>query len=57
MDVLVLGDYHWIPSNIWIGVGRMNVDQVRFKLDKLYRRWGIDFRQAKGYPFWCLLPE
>jgi len=40
--------YHWIPSNIWIGVGRMSIDQVRFKLDKLYRKWGIDFKQAKA---------
>lgn len=40
--------YHWIPSNIWVGVGRMSVDQVRFKLDKLYRKWGIEFKQAKA---------
>lgn len=40
--------YQWIPSNIWIGVGRMTVDQVRFKLAPLYKKWGIDFRQARG---------
>ncbi len=40
--------YQWIPSNIWIGVGRMTVDQVRFKLGPLYKRWGIDYRQAKA---------
>ncbi len=40
--------YQWIPSNIWVGVGRMNIDQVRFKLDKVYRKWGIDFKQAKA---------
>jgi sulfide:quinone oxidoreductase len=40
--------YQWIPSNIWVGVGRMTIDQVRFKLAPLYKRWGIDFRQAKA---------
>ncbi len=24
--------YQWIPSNIWVGVGKMTVDQVRFRL-------------------------
>ncbi|MEN8204042.1 MAG: FAD/NAD(P)-binding oxidoreductase [Bacteroidota bacterium] len=40
--------YHWIPSNIWVGVGRMTIDQVRFKLEKVYRKWGIAFKQAKA---------
>ncbi|MEN8230831.1 MAG: FAD/NAD(P)-binding oxidoreductase [Bacteroidota bacterium] len=40
--------YQWIPSNIWVGVGRMTIDNVRFKLARVYRRWGIDFRQAKA---------
>ena len=40
--------YQWIPSNIWVGVGKMKVDQVRFKLAPLYKRWGIDFKQAKA---------
>lgn len=40
--------YQWIPSNIWVGVGEMTVDQVRFNLKKVYNRWGIDFRQAKA---------
>jgi sulfide:quinone oxidoreductase len=40
--------YQWIPSNIWVGVGRMTVDQVRFKLGPLYQRWGVDYRQAKA---------
>lgn len=40
--------YQWVPSNIWVGVGKMNIDQVRFKLDKVYRRWGIEFHQAKA---------
>ena len=40
--------YQWIPSNIWVGVGRMTVEQVRFKLQKVYKRWGIIFKQAKA---------
>jgi sulfide:quinone oxidoreductase len=40
--------YQWIPSNIWVGVGRMTIDQVRFKLTPLYKRWGIRFEQAKA---------
>jgi len=40
--------YQWIPSNIWVGVGRMTAEQVRFKLEKVYKRWNIDFRQAKA---------
>ncbi len=40
--------YHWIPSNIWIGVGRMTIDQVRFRLDQRYQKAGIVFKQAKA---------
>jgi len=50
-DVIVVSPsqyYQWVPSNIWVGVGKMTPDQVRFKLNKVYTRWGIDFRQAKA---------
>jgi len=40
--------YQWIPSNIWVGIGRMSIDQVRFKLKKVYDRWGIILKQAKA---------
>lgn len=40
--------YQWIPSNIWVGVGKMKIDQVRFKLEPVYRRWKINFHQAKA---------
>jgi len=40
--------YQWIPSNIWVGVGAMTVDQVRFDLSPVYRRQKIDFHQAKA---------
>lgn len=40
-DVIVASPsayYQWIPSNIWVGVGKMSVDQVRFRLKKVYDR-------------------
>lgn len=40
--------YQWIPSNIWVGVGKMTIDQVRFKLKPVYDRWKIDFKQARA---------
>jgi len=46
--------YQWIPSNIWVGVGKMSIDQVRFKLKPVYDRWKIDFRQARAT---ALFPE
>jgi len=44
--------YHWVPSNIWVGVGRMKVDEVRFKLDKRYKKAGIIYKQAKAVSFY-----
>ncbi len=46
--------YQWIPSNIWVGVGKMTIDQVRFKLKPVYDRWKIDFKQAKAI---AIFPE
>jgi sulfide:quinone oxidoreductase len=40
--------YQWVPSNIWVGVGKMTIDQVRFKLRPVYDRWKIEFKQAKA---------
>ncbi len=40
--------YQWFPSNIWVGIGRMTIDQVRFKLNKVYDRWNIIYKQAKA---------
>ncbi|CAG4912682.1 FAD/NAD(P)-binding oxidoreductase [Acidithrix sp. C25] len=39
-------NWNWIPSNIWVGVGKMTTKQVTFPLAPVYRRKGIDFRQA-----------
>lgn len=40
--------WNWIPSNIWVGVGRMQPQAVVFALEPVYRRKRIDFRQAKA---------
>jgi sulfide:quinone oxidoreductase len=40
--------YQWIPSNIWVGVGRMSSKQVTFSLDEVYKKQGIKFHQAKA---------
>ena len=39
-------NWNWIPSNIWVGVGRMKTEQVTFKLGPIYKRQGIGYRQA-----------
>ncbi len=44
--------WNWIPSNIWVGVGRMTTDDVVFPLAPVYRRKGIDFHQAKAVAIW-----
>ncbi|WP_121252828.1 NAD(P)/FAD-dependent oxidoreductase [Nocardioides ferulae] len=46
--------WNWIPSNIWVGVGKMGRDDVVFPLEPVYERKGIDFRQAKAV---ALRPE
>ena len=38
--------WNWIPSNIWVGVGKMTTDQVTFALAPVYRRQRIEFHQA-----------
>ncbi|CAL8979410.1 Sulfide-quinone reductase [Cellulomonas sp. T2.31MG-18] len=40
--------WNWIPSNIWVGVGKMRKEQVVFPLEPVYRRKGIEFRQARA---------
>ena len=38
--------YNWIPSNIWVGVGKMSSEQVTFPLAPVYKKKGIAFHQA-----------
>jgi sulfide:quinone oxidoreductase len=40
--------WNWIPSNIWVGVGRMTPEDVTFELAPVYRKLGITYVQAKG---------
>ncbi len=39
-------NYQWVPSNIWVGVGLMEPNEVKFKLAPVYDRKGITFKQA-----------
>lgn len=40
--------WNWIPSNIWVGVGSMNKDQVTFPLAPVYKKQKITYYQAKA---------
>jgi len=47
-------NWNWIPSNIWVGVGKMPGSKVIFPLAPIYKRKKIDFVQAKAlsiHPF------
>lgn len=44
-------NYQWIPSNIWVGVGRMKAEQLIFPLAPLYKKKGITYIQAKVTTF------
>ena len=53
-EVLVVSpnsNYQWVPSNIWVGVGRMKSKEVIFPLEPLYKKKGIAYMQAKGVSF------
>lgn len=48
-EVIVISpnsNYQWVPSNIWVGVGLMEPNEVKFKLEPVYKRKGITFKQA-----------
>lgn len=38
--------WNWIPSNIWVGVGRRTAKQVTFPLAPIYQKKGIRYEQA-----------
>lgn len=40
--------YNWIPSNIWVGVGRMAPEDVVIDLKPVYATMGIDFVQGRA---------
>ncbi len=39
-------NYQWVPSNIWVGMGLMTPDQVKFALAPVYKKQGISYKQA-----------
>lgn len=41
--------WNWIPSNIWVGTGRMDKSKVLFPLRPVYDKKGIIFHQAKAF--------
>jgi sulfide:quinone oxidoreductase len=41
-------NWNWIPSNIWVGVGEMQKEQVVFPLAPVYKKHGIGHHQAKA---------
>ncbi len=44
-------NYQWVPSNIWVGIGRMKSKELIFPLEPLYKRKGIGYKQAKVVSF------
>lgn len=40
--------WNWIPSNIWVGVGQMQKEEVVFELAPVYAKAGITYKQAKA---------
>ncbi len=53
-EVLVVSPnrkYQWVPSNIWVGIGRMKPEDVCFALEPVYKRKGIGYKQAKVVSF------
>lgn len=54
-EILVISPnshYQWVPSNIWLGIGRMKTKQVVFPLEPLYKRKNIGYKQAKAVSFY-----
>jgi sulfide:quinone oxidoreductase len=40
--------WNWIPSNIWVGVGKMSKEDVTFDLAPVYNGINIAYKQAKA---------
>ncbi|WP_291869141.1 FAD/NAD(P)-binding oxidoreductase [Maribacter sp.] len=45
------GNYQWVPSNIWVGIGRMKPKDLLFPLAPLYKKKGIGFIRGKAVTF------
>ena len=44
-------NYQWIPSNIWVGIGRMKSKKILFPLAPLYKRKASVTNKRKHLPF------
>ena len=47
-EVLVVSpnsNYQWVPSNIWVGIGRMTPKEITFPLAPLYQKHGIGYKR------------
>lgn len=44
-------NYQWVPSNIWVGIGRMKAEEIYFPLEPLYKKKDIGYIQAKVVSF------
>ncbi len=44
--------WNWIPSNIWVGVDKMDKADVVFPLAPIYAKKGIEFVQGKAVAIW-----
>lgn len=40
--------WNWIPSNIWVGTGFMQPEQVTFDMATVYKKMGVTYLQAKA---------
>jgi len=40
--------YNWIPSNIWVGVGQMNAEDVLIPLAPVYEKHDVTFYQGRA---------
>lgn len=40
--------YNWIPSNIWVGVNEMKMEDVLLPLAPVYQKQAVEFFQGKG---------
>lgn len=45
-------NYNWIPSNIWVGVGKMTEAEVKIPLSPVYKKLNINFIQGKAIELW-----
>ena len=43
-----LRDFSYVPSWVWVGIGRMPVEKTMFPLEPVYRRFGVRFVHGRA---------